>query len=216
MRVVVCAATGAEHEAVAAGIADAGAAGSLEVLLTGVGPAHAKRALSEHLDRGGPRVDLVVSTGFAGARDRSLARMSWVTATKVRGVDGVTLREAPSPAARCEIVSSAELVDVRSESAGVAVDMESAALAEVAARHSVPFMVLRLVSDTPDAPLPNFLTPFAASMAADDARSKLKLAARGLRAALVDPKGVVTVVKEGREWTRALREGWSRFAKLVG
>jgi len=227
VRVVVCAATRTEHDACEEGIAAAGIdprVATFEMLLTGVGPDRARRALEARL----PSIarssspsspsspSLVVSTGFAGALDRSFARLSWVTAAKVRDVADVDLREGPSEAARCEVVSSKELVATSGASAsleaGVVVDMESAALAEVARARSIPFMVLRLVSDTPDAPLPAFLSPFTNALAAETTSSRLRFAARGLRSALGDPRGVASLLREGREWTTSLRDGWSRFA----
>lgn len=202
------------------------------MLLTGVGPDRARRALEARLGAvvgtgsASPSPSLVVSTGFAGALDRSFARLSWVTAAKVRGVAAVDLREGPWDVARCEIVTSKELISSSTSSAssasfatgaerGVVVDMESAALAEVASARGLPLMVLRLVSDTPDAPLPAFLSPFTSALAAEAPVSRLRHAARGLRAAVGDPRGVATLMKEGRGWTRALREGWSRFAPLL-
>lgn len=211
--ILVCAATRTERDAVKEGIHASGAT-AFEVLLSGVGPTHAARALEERLARG--TVDLVVSTGFAGTTDRAMARMSWVTARSLRDVDGVTLREAPAPASACEIVTASELVEVAQKSErGVAIDMESAALARVASAHGASFMVLRLVSDTPDQPLPSFLSPFANAMASDDTRSRLRLAAKGLGAALRDPRGVATLVRDGRDWSKALREGWAIFARAI-
>lgn len=225
MRVLVCAATRTEHDACEEGIAAAGIdprVATFEMLLTGVGPERARRSLEARLlARAGSSSllsspSLVVSTGFAGALDRSFARLSWVTATKVRDVADVDLREGPSEVARCEVVSSKELVATSGASAslegGVVVDMESAALAEVARSRSIPFMVLRLVSDTPDAPLPAFLSPFTNALAAETTSSRLRFAARGLRSALGDPRGVASLLREGREWTASLRDGWSRFA----
>jgi hypothetical protein len=76
--IIVCAATHAEARACGKGIARAGLSSELEVLETGVGLTRARGALERRLARG-PRPELVVSSGFAGAYSRDLAVSSWIT-----------------------------------------------------------------------------------------------------------------------------------------
>lgn len=203
--ILLCAATGTELDACKRGTP------RFSHLLTGVGAAHAARALSGRLARG-ERPALVVSSGFAGALTGDLPVGTWVTARSLPGAG--ELRLAPAPAVPCAVVSSDVLVQGQRLD-GDAVDMESVALAAVAHEHRIPFMVLRLVSDTPDDPLPTFLGGFTAAMAATSRRAKLGGIARGLRGVLDDPGGVVRVVREGRAWTRDLTDGWKTFAPLV-
>jgi nucleoside phosphorylase len=228
--ILVCAATRPELDACARGIRASGAVpGAFEMLLTGVGPVRAAKRLGARLE-GGERPSLVVSSGFAGVLTAGIEVGSWVTATRVTErrsdalveVGEVTLREGPEPALPCSVISSGHLLlgDASPRNAGngsaLAVDMESAALAREAGKRDTVLMVLRLVSDTPQQPLPGFLAPIAAAMAATGARSMLAHAARGICSAFVDPRGVVRIVRDGAERTRELAQGWECFARAIG
>ncbi|HET7755031.1 MAG TPA: carotenoid biosynthesis protein, partial [Anaeromyxobacteraceae bacterium] len=172
--IVVCAATGTEAAACLEGIADSGVEG-VEVLRTGVGPERAARALRERL-AAEPRPTLVVSSGFAGALTPGLERGSFVTADAViELVDGRSsavaippggLRTAPASAPVSVVSASTVLQSAPAGSGGAAAaDMESAALARIAAGANVPFAVFRVVSDTPAAPLPELARSAAAALA---------------------------------------------------
>jgi adenosylhomocysteine nucleosidase len=229
MAALVCAATRTELVACGRGLRASGApASAFSTLLTGVGPSHATRALERRLERG-PRPDLVVSSGFAGAIAETLSVGDWVTATRLSRLRAsepcdvdVVLRRGPGLAAPCAIVScEALVVDARQLPAAArafdAVDMESAALAEVAARHGIDFMVLRMLSDTPKRPLPGFLGAFGRAMAATSAREAIANGARGLGGTVRDPRGVARLLREGRNLARALSDGWARFpAEISG
>ena len=228
--ILVCAATGTEAAACRRGIADAGAAG-LEVLETGVGPARAAEALARRLPPradGGPRSPdrepaLVVSTGFAGALTAGVASLAWVTASSVhRLVDGRAEEVVLPPgllrlaqgAIPCQVVSADHalargvpgLVDP------AAVDMESAALAEVAGAAGVPFLVLRLVTDTPARPLAPLGRRLALALAAEGVADR---AAHGARAALEtarSPLRSAAFVRDSLGWRARLRAGWREHA----
>lgn len=193
------------------------------MLLTGVGPHRAARSLAMRLARG-LRPDLIVSSGFAGALSPALALSSWITGARVGEwngvravpVEGVALVAGPPGLVCCEVRSSIELVVGGSTTthAGelVVVDMESAALARVAARFDVAFAVVRLISDTPQHPLPAFSAAFASAMAAMTTGSRLSLAGRGLAGAIADPHGVLRLVRQGTACLRDLEAGWQRLA----
>ena len=208
--ILVCTATRAEHDACARG------ASSLEHLLVGVGAANAAQALIARLTSDGPRPALVVSTGFAGALRPGLDVGTWVTASSLSG-GAADLRRAPAPAVPVAFLSSDVLVQgsVTDHGEAEAVDMESVALSRIAAEHRIPLMVLRLISDTPENPLPTFLGGFTAGMAATTSRGKLNGFARGLRGVLKNPRGVARVVREGVQWTRDLESGWRSFAPTL-
>ena len=239
MRALVCAATRAEHDACKRGIlasrghADAPGPSAYEMLLTGVGPVRAARSLAQRLARG-DLPDLIVSSGFAGALSRELPLSSWVTGARIREWNGTT--SAPlevegvamvwaAGLVRCDVLSSSTVMssamtDGAGEPLGSAsaadlaplvADMESAALAREASRSGVRFAVARLISDTPAHPLPAFVSPFAAALAAPSTASRLVAAGRGLRAAAGDPRAVIRFVEESSAWLRALEEGWSRL-----
>lgn len=156
--------------------------------------------------------------------DPSVGVGSWVTALQIFewGSESlvdieVDVRVGPPPARACCVVSADRILGARDVTSAhatmvAAVDMESAALARVSARHGLPLMVLRLVSDTPGDPLPAFLSPLAHAMAANDVRSRVTHAVRGLGQGLVDLRGVVRVMRAGHEWTHRLAEGWRSFA----
>lgn len=233
MGILVCAATRSEHGAVLKGIEAAGVKG-FEMLLSGVGPLHAARTLRERLEHGS-LPDLIVSAGLAGALSSELTMSSWITASRVvswdgreRGeVEGLVLAEAPAGISRCELVSSSALVtdpaSIPPPPAGAddksalprAVDMETAALGREAVRRGVQVLVLRMISDTPAEPLPAFLSPFAAAMASEDTRSRMKHAGRGLRGVLSNPRGVARILREGPAWNRKLTEGFCRYAAEI-
>lgn len=233
--ILVCTATQIEHDAVVAGLRDSGATG-LEVLNVGVGPLHAGKKLRQRL-MAGPAPSRIVSAGFAGMVSGGVPFASWITAEKLWDWDGDSsaLTElslaAPTPLdavligmTRCELVSTDHLVThdsklyrlVPTPSKGpLAVDMESVALAREADARGIPFTVARLVSDTPAHPLPEFLAPITAAMTSEGALARVTHAARGVRAALGDPRGVARLVLEGKSWTRRLRAGWSTLADAL-
>jgi len=231
--VVVCAATRSELSACERGFQSSGVpAAAFEALLTGVGPVHAEKNVGDRLARG-QLPSLVVSSGFAGVLRGAVGVGTWVTATRLAecrngarvDLGEVVLRQAPAPALRCALVSADRILRGEmqpcdwppgsDDESVLAVDMESAAIARAAADRGVAVMVLRLASDTPERPLPGFLTPFAASMAATRVWPRLVQAAHGVRGALGDPRGVARIVRDGRAWERDLARGWEHFARLV-
>jgi putative membrane protein len=216
---LVCAATRTEAGACRRGLRALGA--RVEVLRTGVGPERAARALRARLAAGPPPA-LVVSSGFAGALTPDLPARTIVTARALwRLADGRpvavsmapgALRAAPG-AIPVEIVTTGHVVTAGAPRvpAPAAVDMESAALAEVAAEAGAPFAVLRLVTDTPAARLPPLAARIAAAASAHGAaRGPHALAAAWL--ALRAPAGALRFARTALGWTRALADAWSARA----
>ncbi len=225
--ILVCAATGTEAAACRRGVADAMAPG-IEVLTTGVGPARAAAALADRLLACGgtspePRPALIVSSGFAGALTAGLAPLAWVTASSVhRLVEGRAVEVAlprgllrvAENAMACQVVSADHAVahGVLGLPEPAAVDMESAALAEVAAAAGLPFLVLRLLTDTPARPLATVGRSLAAALAAAGPATR---AAYGVRAALDAARAPVraaTFVRDALRWRAELRAGWRGHA----
>ena len=227
--ILVCAATRSEAAACRRGIADAGAAG-FEVLTTGVGLARAATALRRRLRDGvagrssSLEPTLVVSSGFAGTPSAEIEQLTWITASSVhRLVDGRTqpvdvprgLLHLAGGATVCHVVSADHVVpgDACGMPHPAAVDMESAALAEVAAAAAIPFSVLRLVTDTPARPLASLGRTLAAALAADGLAGRV---AQGSRAALElarSPAGTIAFVRESLTWCERLRDGWRDHAR---
>jgi nucleoside phosphorylase len=229
--ILVCAATRTEAAACRRGIADAGAP-DIEVLTTGVGPARAAAALARRLRTGAGhapltperRPALVVSSGFAGALTAGLAPLDWVTSSSIhRLVDGRAVELALPPGAlrtavdaiACRIVSAEHAIAhaVAGVSAPAAVDMESAALAEVAAAAGLPFLVLRLLTDTPARPLPAVGRALAATLAAAGALSRAAHCARAALDAALAPTVAAAFVRDALRWRAGLRAGWREHAR---
>ncbi|WP_394838733.1 hypothetical protein LVJ94_17730 [Pendulispora rubella] len=224
---LVCAATGTEYDACLAGIRDADLAGSFEVLQVGVGPRHAARSLRERLARG-PAPSRILSCGFAGALGEGVSLGAWITAETLSEWQNGSLVPMAQPIAvascmPCDVVSVDHLVGrnsplrraPRPSARPLVADMESAALAAEASARGIALSVVRLVSDTPEHPLPEFLSPFTAAMAGSDARARTALLARGIGSALTDPRGVARLLVEGRTWTKKLREGFATLAPFL-
>ena len=229
--ILVCAATGTEAAACRRGIADACASG-FEVLKTGVGTEPAALALRRWLGAraGGAtptsprRPALVVSSGFAGALSSDIAPLAWVTASSVhRLVDGRTLPvvlpggliRVAERATACHVISTDQVLGhgVAGLADPAAVDMESAGLAEAAAEAGIPFLVLRLVTDTPARPMASLGRSLASALAAHGVASRTT---QGLRAALDaarSPMHALAFVRESLGWCDRLRAGWCDHAR---
>lgn len=222
--ILVCAATRAELRACERGLSAPGSPPT-ELLLTGVGAAHARAALTKKIEDG-PRPTLVVSSGFAGALSSEWAPLAWVSAAHVGDwrdgrYDRVDVRLISLGLPTCAVVSADGLVDEATGDAlakavsfdePIVVDMESAALARVCARHDVPFAVARILSDTPAHRLPAFLGQLTAMMAAEDAKGRIAHAVRGVSGVMANPRALYALVKDGMKWVERLESGWRELA----
>jgi nucleoside phosphorylase len=219
--VLVCAATATEARACRAGIDDAGAEG-FELLTTGVGPARAAEALRSRL-LAGPRPQLVVSSGFAGAS--GVAQGALVTADRLARLERSRVAGVPLPPGLLRLAPSATpLLVLTGEDVAIgaqpvappaAVDMESAALAAVAAEAGVPFAVLRLVSDTPERPLPALARSAARALASPSPSARLRAAARLAVDAAARPGEAIALARGGLGWSRGLRAAWRARAAAI-
>jgi nucleoside phosphorylase len=217
--ILVCAATRTEADCCRAGIADARAAG-FDVLATGVGPERAASSLRRRLERG---ATLVVSSGFAGALTDALPPLSWITASALdRVVDGRLvaaalgrrgLRTATGiPACRVVTADRVAAGDLDPLGDHAAVDMESAALAEVSAAAGIPFVVLRLITDSPSRPYPEFVKELAAVLGAGALPERAAHGARALLGAARSPSHTVAFLRDTTVWRQHLRSGWRDHA----
>lgn len=122
------------------------------VLHTGMGAAAARAAVEQALAVLKPA--RVISSGFAGGLDLALQVGELITAP--------TLGSAGLPASirRVKLVSVEKPLDSPAEKARLhttgaeAVDMESTPLAELCRAAKIPFLVLRVISDSADEALP--------------------------------------------------------------
>jgi hypothetical protein len=233
-QLLLCAATGVEARACRKGIERAGAADRLEVLETGMGPARAAQALRERLAAGGApaggaaRPDWIISTGFAGARVPGLEVGTWILGSSLRGPEGETLELMPramidwlkgahAPIRAASVYTAPQIAGEKAPSLpdGVeAVDMESMALARVAREHGIDFHLLRLVSDTPDRPIP--LAVIELSSIAEPARpfgDRLRGLGQGLLSVAREPQGLARFIGQTMPLPRELARMWEGIAR---
>jgi hypothetical protein len=219
--ILVCAATRVEAAACRRGLADARARG-VEVLRTGVGPSRAAAALSARL-RHGALPSLVVSSGFAGALTSGIPLHALVTAAGLHrlGPAGAVAVPLPPGALRlaagalpCQVATAdaVRIGDPPPLAAPAAVDMESAALAEVAAAAGVQVEVLRLVTDTPGQPFPRFVRELGAALSAGPASVRLAAAVRAAAGAARRPAQAIAFARSSVAAARALRAAWRERA----
>lgn len=164
MEVLVCAATLVEKRACLKGLKDSGFNSQFRVLGTGIGLEQAEKSLSRYLNHEN-KPDLIVSSGFAGAITGDLPLHSWIVAEQIFSTSGEKASiDLPNFAEtiRGSIISLPYLY-CRDKIGQLphflpghrlAVDMETAALFKIAACYQIPFLGLRLITDTPTQPLP--------------------------------------------------------------
>lgn len=138
----------------------------LALVVSGVGPAAARRGAERLLDGHRPR--LLVSAGFAGALDPALNRNDLVVAQSVANPSGETIEidgglvddvEAIRRVGKLLLVDrviteSTEKARLREEHGADLIDMETFAVAVAARDRGVPFASLRVVSDDARSELP--------------------------------------------------------------
>lgn len=145
--------------------------GNALVVETGVGFERAKSAIDWLLERYEPR--MVVAAGFAGALDPGLRVGDVLVASEVVEQDEqdwrVALPMELGDLACGRLVTSPRMVataaakqDLRASTGALAVDMESAAIAEACQEAHVPCAVVRAISDTAAMSLSPHLTELLA------------------------------------------------------
>jgi adenosylhomocysteine nucleosidase len=160
---------------------------AVDVLTTGMGPRHAKRALTWALERSRPAA--IVSLGCAGALDPALRPGDVVVASQIRVAGSASLEidgnwgthlERAAQACGLHAVSgpllttpeilagAADKRQARAESAAIAVEMEAAALGRAAHEAKIPFAAVRAILDVADDEL-----TFARNLVAEDGRLRL-------------------------------------------
>lgn len=138
----------------------------ITVLLTGMGAENARKAMR---DVSWEDHDVLISTGLAGALDSRLKVADIVVARATRVVDGKSSVESDYALREFAVAAGARAVDafltsekivataVEKEElvpVGSAVEMESSYVLEAAAKHQVPAVALRAISDAADEDLP--------------------------------------------------------------
>jgi nucleoside phosphorylase len=218
--VLICAAMGSEFKACTHGIKDSGLGSHFEVLRTGIGMKSASQALERRL-RSGSRPKLIVSSGFAGALTKDIPLHAWISADKIWSCTK-EFSEIPGNYLALQKSLATQIVSVETIAQHefpikekLSVDMETAALAEVANRQGIRFMVLRLISDTADHPLPEFASAFVSAITEKELPKKLAHGLRGLRLVAGNPRGVASLLLNGPKWAELLRNGLSERCEAI-
>jgi adenosylhomocysteine nucleosidase len=196
-----------------------GSFAGLEVVaaITGIGMRPAAQAAQRVLDSGA--VDHLLVVGIAGGIARSLSIGDVVIPERV--IDLATRREyRPAPlgegaprgalATSDELIVDAERFAALERQGVVAIDMETAAIAEVCERRGRPWSVWRAISDrVGDAAIDAELLRLAGSDGSLDLPALLRFLARR-------PGRVPDLVRLGRQMTRATRAAATAAVAALG
>lgn len=154
-----------------------------EVALAANGPGSRLAGGAVDIVRELESVDGLVSVGFCGGLERSLAACDIFVATEVIGVGPALAPEAKRLFKKGRLLSLDRVVGPSSEKAALAaradaVEMEAAAVAGRAARFNIPFYAVRVITDTAQEDLP---LDFNRTRSADGHFSRAKILAAALR-----------------------------------
>lgn len=223
---LVCTATALEAHACALAISQVPEAHTrFEVLQSGMGMAAAARALVQRLASGRPPW-AIVSTGLAGSVRRDLAVGTWVMGTQVVTQDGApialsdglgTLWHHAGIACRARTFRSVDGITLATDPAAphaTVVDMETYAWAAVAARHHLPCAALRVISDTPDQPLPPFVAALTAWTQASRTSQKAVHLCGAIWEVLRAPQATVELWHHSQRLSRAITDTWRKIAAV--
>ncbi|MDR3606310.1 MAG: hypothetical protein P4M08_02895 [Oligoflexia bacterium] len=222
--ILITAAMGFEARPILKGIAKA-PKGSFELLRSGIGNRAALALLTRLQDHSLPTPSLVISSGLAGIELRGVPIGTWVVGTEIQN----SLKTPPQPVLSKELEqwlkkakmpfisasyrSAAEVVQVSHSQGLGAVDMESAALARVCRERNIPFAILRLVSDNPDAPLPHAIGAFVRVSTESTLIGKAQGAVEGLKLTFNQPKDLGRFLLQSVGLSKKLTEGWRKLTE---
>ena len=134
---------------------------SIEVLHTGVGEKTCKQHIAKFLEN--HQFDLLISAGFAGSLNHELQANDLLLARNFLTLDpeqaqsslsNVSIFAANMLTVPALVDSSEERERIARESGASAVDMETEFIARACATHGIPLLSLRVITDTPQEPLP--------------------------------------------------------------
>ena len=133
----------------------------IEVVHTGVGEKACRQRVAKFLqDR---QLDLLISTGFAGALNDQLKVGDLLLAKNFSTIElnnrrssfsSLPIHEADLVTVSALIDSSEKRLEIAQTSTAAAVDMETEFIAGACADHGIPLLSLRVISDTLDEPFP--------------------------------------------------------------
>ncbi len=186
-----------------------------QVAIGGGGPAGAAQA-AESL---APHVSALISFGLAGGLDPALPAGALLVPATVLADDGAWRTDpalsawlgGATPGALfgdgAILATAAAKAALHARTGAVAVDLESAAVARAAARHGLPFAVLRAVCDPAGRTLPH------AALVALDAQGRIG-PVRVASAVLARPWDIPALIALGADAARARRALAARVAAI--
>ena len=98
----------------------------------------------------------------------------------------------------------------------VAVDMESAALCEVAYQNEIAFVVFRVITDSPRKPFPKFVYNITSAINRAEpigVGHRVRILSKGMLEVIKDPAGVYRFVQSSLGWAKDLEKGWKAVVK---
>ena len=192
---------------------------TVDVVLTGMGAANARRATEAVLSRS---YAICISAGFAGALKREYRAGDLLAATSVQHAGGRAVIESnPALVANClsvggirkvpAFLTSETVVDTAQEKValaefGDAVEMESFTILSVAEDSDVPAIAIRAISDRFDQKIP---MDFSDSVDQCGHILKRRIAEKIVR----DPFKIPTLIRLGRQ-SKAAAEKLSQFLEI--
>lgn len=177
----------------------------ISILLTGMGRRNAEQAVGQALAQRAPH--LLITAGFAGGLRTSLPAntvlFDAVNAPELKPL----LRDAGAVPGKFECLdrvatTAAEKEQLHAHAGADAVEMESGAIASIAAEAGIPCATVRVILDPANADLP---LDFNAVMTPDLRLNGVKMAATILRSPSLVPK-LIRFQKESRMAAEALAE----------
>ncbi len=147
----------------------AGIVEAARVCIVGVGIHGVQERLEQEL-RAGPAPGLILSVGLSGSLDESLVTGDLVVASEVvyggerfpaehLEIASLVPRRGPVYCSPRTVSAREERLEIGRSSGALCVDMESGAVARVAAAHGIPLAVLRAIMDSVDDPVADFDSP---------------------------------------------------------
>lgn len=220
--ILICTATIPEEKACRSGIKTSCSEDKFQVLCIGVGES-AGDTLASYLNKN-KKPTLIVSTGTAGAITSPSPELnSWIVAQRIfsekEEVNGVNLKQNLTDITNCTVISLPRIFKqgestpniLNSLNEPLAVDMESASLATISNQHQIPFLVLRMITDTPQEPLPELFYPLYALLTSPH-RRKLQSLLLSLNEVRKDMPGFIKVTQKLGIWYKLIKEGWTKYA----
>lgn len=205
---------------------------TFEFLLTSIGPERAAKSLQEYLTYQvsvTEPVSLVISTGFAGAFIEGSKAGDFFIADSVALDDAPVVFQQPVPtildafgdARRAPFRTTSRLVNLSQPKgsldgvAGKVIEMESAALAQVCARASIPFVSFRCISDTPSTPLPGFVNSWADVLQQPGVVAGAKAVTHTVGFMAKNPVIFSQFLKHGMDLKKTLETRWKEVAERL-